>query len=164
MSRAESKEHVRARMDEEWPKFQALLDSVPESEFDVPGVTDQWCLKELLGHIVFWADKAAHDVTAAADGRTDEIKVPDGDGVADQWNAEAAAKGKPQTAQAIKADVARAHEAARQALEAAPESALAIEVSGWSVGLRYAADTYRHYREHAEQIRAWLQQLETTEA
>jgi hypothetical protein len=51
-----------------------------------------------------------------------------------------------------------------QALEAAPESALAIEVSGWTVGVRFAGDTYRHYREHAEQIVAWQQQLETTEA
>ena len=29
---------------------------------------------------------------------------------------------------------------------------------------RFAEDTYRHYREHAAQIRAWLKNMETTEA
>jgi hypothetical protein len=32
------------------------------------------------------------------------------------------------------------------------------------MGHRFAEDTYRHYDEHAEQIRAWQRQLETTEA
>jgi hypothetical protein len=163
VSKTESKEHLLSRMDEEWPKFSALLDSIPESDYDIPGVVDEWCLKELLGHVNFWAAKAAHDVQVAGAGRPEEIKVPGGDANVDKWNAREAAKGKAMPPADLRALVLKSHAEARSALEAAPESALAIEISGWTVGVRFAEDTYRHYREHGEQIGAWARGLETSE-
>jgi hypothetical protein len=53
---------------------------------------------------------------------------------------------------------------ARRALDNATDEAVSIEMEGWTVGVRFAEDTYRHYREHGEQIRSWKQGLETTEA
>ncbi len=160
----ESKEHVLSRLDAAWPAFRALIASVPDSEFDTPGVTDDWSLKELLGHVIFWAEKAAHDVTVSAQGNLDAIKAPSGGPNVDQLNADAAAKGKAMTAVEAKAAATRAHDAARKAVVEAPESALAPVVSGWTVGVRFAEDTYRHYEEHAKQIKAWMRQLETSEA
>jgi len=160
----ESREHLLKRMDEEWPQFKALLDSIAEDEMDTPGVVDEWNLKELLGHVIFWAEKAAHDVKAVAEGRVDDIKLPGGQTNVDLWNAEAAARGKSMSAGDLKAELTRRHEDARTALEEVAEAGLAVQLGGWSVGLRFAEDTYRHYREHAEQIRAWQRQLETTEA
>lgn len=164
MSKTESKAHVLTRMDEEWPKFSAILDSIPESDYDIPGVTDEWCMKELLGHVNFWAAKAAHDVRVAAAGKPEEIEVPGGDANTDKWNAREAAKGKAMQVGELRALVQKSHEDARAAVEAAPESALAIEAKGWSVGVRFAEDTYRHYREHGEQITNWQRELETSEA
>lgn len=164
MSRTESKEHLLSRMDEEWPKFSTILESVPDSDYDIPGVTDEWCLKELLGHVNFWAAKAAHDVRVAAAGRPEEIEVPGGQENTDKWNAREAAKGLAMQPGELKALVLKSHEEARAAVDAAPESALAIEVHGWSVGVRFAEDTYRHYREHGEHITNWQRELETSEA
>lgn len=164
MSNTESKEYVLRRMDEEWPKFSALIESIPDADYDIPGVVDEWCLKELLGHVNFWAAKAAHDVQVAGAGRPEEIEVPGGQENVDKWNAREAAKGKAMQPGELKTLVQKSHNDARSALEAAPESALAIEVSGWSVGVRFAEDTYRHYREHSEEISAWMRETETTEA
>jgi hypothetical protein len=164
VSNTESKAHLLTRMDEEWPKFQALLDSIPEGEFDRPGVVEEWCLKELLGHVNFWAAKAAHDVQVAGAGHPEQIEVPGGQENVDKWNSREAAKGKAMQPGELKALVHKSHEEARGNLEAAPESALAIDVSGWSVGVRFAEDTYRHYREHGEHISAWVRELETSEA
>jgi hypothetical protein len=159
----ESKEYALSQMDSAWAAFAALLDRVPEDEYDRPGITNEWCLKELLGHVVFWAEKAAHDVNVSAAGKPEEAKSPGGLQNVDELNAEAAARGKAMTAAEAKAAAARAHESARKAFAEAPESALAPVVSGWTVGKRAAEDTYIHYSEHAEQIKAWLREMETTE-
>jgi hypothetical protein len=150
-------------MDEEWPKLNVVLDAVADDDWDIPGVTDQWCLKELMGHVNFWAAKAAHDVAVAAADKPEEIEVPGGPENTDKWNAREAAKGMTMQPPALRMLVQKSHEEARQALEVAPEPALAIEVKGWTVGVRFAEDTYRHYREHAEQITNWQRELETTE-
>ncbi len=165
MSAAESKPHVLERLDAEWRAFSDLLDSIPDDEMDWPSVVDQWCLKELLGHINFWADKAAHDVRASAAGKLDEIELPvGGQPMVDEWNAREAARGKAMSPAELRAALQASFEAARQAVAESPEGALAPVLNGWSVGVRFAEDTYRHYQEHAGQIRAWQRQVETTEA
>jgi hypothetical protein len=159
----ESKSHVASRMDEEWPKFWALLESVPQGDFERPGVVDDWCLKELLGHVNFWAEKAAHDLRAAAAGKLDDIELPGSESAVDKWNAREAARGKKMDAGDLLKTVRKSHEDARKAVQELPESALGIIMGNWTVGVRFAEDTYRHYREHAEQIQAWLRDLETSE-
>lgn len=160
----ESKKHVLSRMDTEWPEFMALLESIPQSDFDRPGVVDDWCLKEILGHVNFWAEKAANDIRAAATGKLDDIELPGSDAAVDEWNAREAARGKAMTPGDLLTTVRKSHEDAHKAVDESPESALAIEMEGWTVGVRFAEDTYRHYREHAEQIRTWVRELETSEA
>ena len=165
MSGAESKPHVLERLEAEWRAFSDLLDSIPDSEMNWPGVVDQWCLKELLGHINFWAEKCARDVRASAGGKLDQIELPvGGQPMVDEWNAREAAHGKAMSPAELRAALQASFEAARCAVEESPEEALAPVLNGWSVGVRFAEDTYRHYREHAEQIRAWQRQMETTEA
>jgi hypothetical protein len=165
VSRAESKEFLLQRLDDEWPKFQALIDSISDDEMDRPGVVDEWCLKELLGHVNFWAEKAAHDVRVAAGGKPEEIEVPvGGQPMVDEWNAREAARGKAMSPSELRAALERSYKDARRALEESPEPALALIAGGWSVGVRYAEDTYRHYREHAEHIKQWARDLETSEA
>ncbi|HUF52616.1 MAG TPA: maleylpyruvate isomerase N-terminal domain-containing protein [Dehalococcoidia bacterium] len=160
----ESKVHLMKRLDEEWPKFRQLLESIPEAEMEEPGVIDQWSIKELLGHAIFWARKGATDLRLTRSGRTDDIQLPGGQARVDEWNASAAANGRDRSKAELLAELQAAHDDAREAAQEVHDEGLAIELSGWTVGVRFAEDTYRHYREHAEQIRAWQRQLETTEA
>jgi hypothetical protein len=150
-------------MDEAWPVFRSIVESVPESEMTTPGVTDAWCMKELLGHVSFWAQKGAKDVRLAASGRAGEIVAPGGQAVVDEWNAKAAARGNAMSADAVVRDVDLSHEDARAALDEVTDEAVAIDVAGWTVGVRFAEDTYRHYEEHGSQIQEWQRHLETSE-
>jgi hypothetical protein len=163
MTKTSSVTYLRERLDQEWPPFRELVGSVAPDEMIVPGVVDEWCLKELLGHVNFWARKGAHDVRAAASGQVDSIEVPGGDAMVDEWNATAAASGLKLATDAVLPELEASHADARNALHDTTDEALAIELKGWTVGVRFAEDTYRHYREHADQIRSWKQGLETTE-
>ena len=161
--RAEDKANFLQRMDAEFPAFTALLETIPDPDYEAPGVVDEWCLKELLGHVNFWAEKAAHDVRAVAAGNPGEVDLPGNQENVDKWNAREAARGKAMEVPALKQTLHASHTDARKAVEEAPEAVLAVEMSGWTVGHRAAEDTYRHYHEHADQVRQWLNQTETSE-
>jgi len=163
MSNTSSVAYLRERLDQEWPPFHELVRSVPESEMDVPGVTDEWCMKELLGHVNFWTRKGATDLRLAGSGKANEIETPGNQENVDKWNAKAASRGKATTAEVVVSELVDSHDDARRALDDATDDTLSIEVNGWTVGVRFAEDTYRHYREHSEQIRSWKQGLETSE-
>jgi hypothetical protein len=99
----------------------------------------------------------------ATAGRASEIETPGNQARVDEWNANAAAGARGLAVEAVRGELEAGNADARAALDGATDEALAIEVDGWTVGVRFAEDTYRHYREHAEQIRSWKQGLETTE-
>jgi hypothetical protein len=102
-------------------------------------------------------------VRLAASGKAGNIETPGNQENVDKWNAEAASRGKAMTAEAVVSELADSHDDARRSLDEVTDDALSIEVKGWTVGVRFAEDTYRHYREHSEQIRSWKQGLETSE-
>jgi hypothetical protein len=151
-------------LDAAWDDLQAVLGSLDEIEMQQPGITGDWSVSDLLGHMAFWARRSAEALRLLAAGRESEIEAPANEQELDAWNArEAAGRGGLTPAETL-AECTRSHQAARSALAAADPERLGIEVKGWTTAHRFAEDTSRHYREHAEQIRAWQRQLETTEA
>ncbi|HEU4760396.1 MAG TPA: maleylpyruvate isomerase N-terminal domain-containing protein [Dehalococcoidia bacterium] len=155
---------VQRELEEAWAELRALVDSVPESEFEQPGVVDGWSLKDLLGHIAFWAEKAAGDLRLLAAGRPDEIETPGSEENVDAWNAREAAARRGKSLKEVREEWLKSFDAARDALRGIEAEKLATQVKGLPQLNRFAGDTYEHYREHAAQVRAWQRQLETTEA
>lgn len=155
---------VLRQLDAAWQDLVAAVDAIPEEEMEEPGVTDAWSVKDLLGHIAFWAHKGAHDVEAATRGQLSEIQPPDGMPTVDAWNERESKSRKSQPLAAVRQEWMDSFQAAKKAISASSPEALDTEVAGWSVLRRFAGDTYVHYQEHAEQIRTWSRQLETTEA
>ena len=149
---------------EAWQELCDLLDSLPEAEQEERGVVEGWSVKDMLSHMTFWADKAARDLRLVADGRPDELEVPSGQESVNEWNAREADRRKQLSPSRIRKELEAAHEAALQSLRDVPAEVLDVEVKGWTMLVRFAEDTYRHYREHMEHIRAWRRELETTEA
>ncbi|MDO8615127.1 MAG: maleylpyruvate isomerase N-terminal domain-containing protein [Dehalococcoidia bacterium] len=150
-------------LDEAWAALRSLVDSLAEQELAAPGVVDAWSVKDLLGHMAFWAQKAADDLRLLTDGRESEIQTPGSEQGVDEWNARESERRKGLDLAAVTAEWQRGHEAARRALEAVAPERLDVEVKGWSMARRFGEDTYVHYREHADQIRAWQRQRETSE-
>jgi len=56
------KEAVEQEMQESWQDLCAVLDSVSDAEQEQPGVVEGWSVKDMLGHITFWAEKAGRDL------------------------------------------------------------------------------------------------------
>lgn len=169
---APEKAEIERTLDSEWQALHAVVDSLSDEELREPGVVEEWSVKDLLGHIAFWTSKAAHDLELASSGRSHQIEVPfipnpegtGGESLTDKWNAREAKARTNLSLAEVKAQWEKSFEAARAALQAAPQEVLDIEVLGWTVFVRFAEDTYRHYREHTQQIRAWQRETETTEA
>ncbi len=154
---------IERELQQAWDELAALVDDLSDEEMEQPGVVEEWAVKDLLGHMAFWAEKAAHDLSVAAEGRIDQIEVPRGEEQVAEWNAREAAARRGLSLVAVREGWEKSFDTAKAALRATPAEVLDMEVAGWTMFVRFAEDTYRHYREHAEQIRGWQRQLETTE-
>lgn len=86
------------------------------------------------------------------------------EGWVDAWNAREYELRKAIPFSQVRAEWMRNHQEATRELDATPAERLDEELRGYPLLRYFAGDTYEHYREHAEQIRAWLHDLETTEA
>lgn len=157
------KDRLERSLSEAWDELVATIEAVPEDELETPGVVEEWSVKDLLGHITFWAEKAADDLDLLASGKAGEIETPGGEEGVAKWNKRESDARKGVSLDEIKKGWLAAHERARKALEGVTAEQMDTEVADWAQWKRYAGDTYLHYREHTEQIRAWQRALETTE-
>ncbi len=161
---APDKSAIERQLDQGWDDIRGLVDSLSDRELLEPGVVEQWSVKDLLGHMAFWAAKAAHDLDLARAGRVAEIEVPGGEEQVAEWNARESKSREDKSLDETRNEWISSFEAAKKALGATAAEVLDLEVAGWDMLTRFDEDTYRHYREHAEQIRAWQRETETTEA
>jgi len=158
------KAEIERKLEAEWQALREVVDSFSDEELQQPGVVDEWSVKDLLGHIAFWANKAADDLAKVNAGHPDEVETPGSQEGTNEWNARESAARKGLSLAELKSEWETSFVAAKEALKATPAEKLEIEVKGWDMFTRFAEDTYRHYREHSAQIREWKREVETTEA
>lgn len=163
MSAEAGKADIERELLHAWEALAAAVDSFPDAEMGQPGVVDAWSVKDLLGHIAFWADKAAEDLQHIADGRPQDVEVPGSDATVDEWNAREQAARADKDLADVREQWLQSFQRAMDALAAFPAERLQEDVKGLTVLERFAGDTYEHYREHLEHLNAWRRQLETTE-
>ena len=157
------KASIERDLNEAWRELSAVLDSIPSEEQERAGVVEGWSVKDMLGHMAFWAEKAGRDLELVAAGKPEEIEVPTGQESVNEWNAREAGRRANLPVAEVRRELAAAHESALQSLRQVPADVFDTEVQGWTMLVRFAEDTYRHYGEHAEHIRAWQRGLETSE-
>jgi len=158
------KAQVERELDRAWGELMKLVEATPEDACTQAGVVEDWSLKDLLGHIAFWSQRAAETLRCATAGRLSDVPIGRGANWVDEWNAKAYAERKDLPFTQVRAEWMRNHEDATKALDATPPEKLDEKLRDNPVLQYFAGDTYEHYREHAEHIKAWLQQVETTEA
>jgi len=128
------------------------------------GVVEEWSVKDLLGHMAFWAEKSSNDLKTLAADKQDDIETPGGDTAVNEWNAREAAARKGKSLDELRDEWQQSFAAARAAFVAVLAERLEIEVKGWPQLSRFLGDTTIHYREHENHIRTWLKKQETTAA
>ncbi len=154
---------VERELREAWDDIVALVDSLSEIEQSQPGVVEDWSVKDLLGHMAFWAEKAAVDLRSLAGRKPEQIESPSSVDELNDWNAREAAARAGKSLTDLRAEWEKSYGDAAKELREVDAGLLETEVKGWSQLNRFLGDTTLHYNEHAEQIRAWKRQLETTE-
>jgi uncharacterized protein (TIGR03083 family) len=154
---------AKQRLEEEWQALNSLVESFSAEEMQAPGVVEDWSVKDLLGHMAFWANKAAHDLDAINAGDESAIQLAGGQEGIDAWNARESEARKGKSLKDVKREWEESYEAASRALDKTAPELLEREVGGYSMFVRFREDTYNHYKEHAEQIRDWKRNVETTE-
>jgi hypothetical protein len=132
----------------------ALVASLSEAQLVAPELDAGWSVKDALAHISIWEWRCAGWLEAVGRGETPERpEVQDVDGA----NARDYAAAKHQALREVLADSREAHAALLGSIDALPEADLADERRfGWPTWQMASSNSDEHYREHVDQIEAWL--------
>jgi hypothetical protein len=147
-------------LQDERAAWNALLAAVGPSRMELPGVEGDWSVKELVAHLT-WYEQAvvdgAHQVmTTGAYTR----RAMDGGNI-DERNAHIAAESRSRSVGDVLAEADAVFSQLLQVIAAIPDNilndarllGLPDDVPPW---MRVANNSYAHYRQHEEPIRAWL--------
>ncbi len=146
-----------------WEALGSAVDSFSDMELEQPGVVDSWSIKDLLGHIAFWAQQAAENMQLIAAGRADEVQRPSDEKAMDEWNEREWRVRRERPVSDVREEWLDSFQGAMQALAALPSERLEEKVKGYTALKLFAEDTYEHYKEHLAHLTAWRRELETTE-
>lgn len=133
------------RIDDAWSDFLEAIDGIPDDRMDEPGVAGEWSVKNLLGHIAFWEDRAVGHIERALAGQPEE----ESDDEVEALNADDHAARQHRTLSEERTALHRTHAAVIEQLE----SVAGLDATDLDEAIRW--DTYQHYAEHAPDIRDW---------
>lgn len=162
-----AKAELLATIDAEHDRLAVTLRQLSDEQLVQPGVEGDWSVKDLLAHITWWEQRLIQLLESAARGEAPPSLLLPGE----DWDA--AIPRLNDAAYAASRD--RALDDVREAFERSFAQVVAV-VSGCSehdlfdpAGLNgivpeaafhmIAANTYEHYQEHRETIRAWIEML-----
>ena len=163
MTATVAKADVERELLEAWEALGSAVDSFSDMELEQPGVVESWSIKDLLGHIAFWAQQAAENLQLIAAGKADEVRRPSDEKAMDEWNERERRLRSDRPLDAIREEWLDSFQAAMQALAALPSEKLEEKLKGYTALKLFAEDTYEHYKEHLAHLTAWRRELETTE-
>ena len=143
--------------------FLAALDAVDLELVTVPGVVDEWSVRDLIVHVAFWAEHGTEAITLAQAGRGDEFAYSTGD--TDSMNARLHEESRGVTPDAALEREEAAFTAFIASVEGLEPSLLDVRLgNGDTVAEVIAYDGPNHYREHAAHIRDWFAADDETDA
>jgi hypothetical protein len=135
-------DEARAKIDAAWRDWLDALNSVPEARWTEPGVCGDWSIKDLLGHVAVWDNIAVRKLGRKAKDADEATPAP-----AKTWqeiNDETAARRASRTIEEQRDEMQQSHANLLHVLAASEE----FDVD------HLAANTWDHYPEHTEQVRA----------
>lgn len=148
-------EDLVAELTSEHEAFHEALEAVDLELVTVPGVVDDWSVRDLVLHVAFWAEHAVQALRLAADGRGAEFAYDSGQ--TDAMNAVLLEESRRTPADAALEREERAFEALSGAAGSLDESLLELRLgNGDTVAEVIRYDGAAHYREHTAHLRAWF--------
>jgi hypothetical protein len=121
----------------------------------VPGVVEDWSVRDLVVHVAFWAEHAVQALHLASEGRGAEFAYDSGQ--TDAMNARLLDESRSTAADAALEREERAFDALAGAVAGLDDSLLDLRLgNGDTVAEVIGYDGAAHYREHTAHLRAWF--------
>jgi uncharacterized protein (TIGR03083 family) len=134
----------------DYQAFCETIEGLNEDELNEGGL-DGWSVKDIVAHLVGWHREIGPALERIARG---EKPIPEGvsyDDV-DQWNARFVAARRDMPGADLLLELDKSHEYFMHVANAVPDERFQPERTAWKL---VDLNSAHHYREHAEQIRAW---------
>jgi len=150
---------LKVALEAEHDAFLTALESVDLELVTVPGIIEDWSVRDLVVHVAFWAEHAAEALALASAGRGDEFAYDTAQ--TDATNARVLEESRRTSpAAAIEREV-RAFDAFAAALDALDPTLLDLRLgNGDAVAEVIGYDGAAHYREHTAHLRAWFDEAD----
>jgi uncharacterized protein (TIGR03083 family) len=138
------------RLDGAWTALVESYAGLPDARLVEPGVVDDWSVKDVLAHVTAWEEEALKHLPLVIGGGTPPRYAAQG-GI-DAFNARAveASRGRSLAEVLRRRDLT--HARLVDYVRSQPEGTFG---SRTRARRRLRLDTYGHYPEHTEAIRAW---------
>jgi len=155
------KQALLAAIRSERAQLDGIFDRIEDARMLSVVRADGWTAKDMLAHITAWEERLLRWIgrwRAAGDPRRPEPGV-NWDGGVDALNARDYETARVQSVAEVRARAADARARVVAAVQSLGEADLTVPSSAWD-GLTLSwivrANTDEHYREHREEIEAWL--------
>lgn len=142
-------------------QWNGLLAQVGPDRMEIPGVEGTWSVKEVVAHLT-WYERAIVDGAAQVMNTGTFTRANDGLGM-DERNARIAAESSARSVDDVLAEADDVFTQLLQVIAVCPDDllnnakllGLPDDVPPW---MRVANNSYLHYQQHEQSIRAWLAQ------
>ena len=135
--------------------FLEVLSEVDLELATVPGVMEDWSVRDLVYHVAKWCEHASEAIDLAAHGRADDFSYSTGD--TDAMNERFLAEGRSFSPADALAREEAAFEGFRARLAGLDEALIGLQLgNGDTVEEVVVYDGPEHYDEHTAHLRAWF--------
>ena len=144
-----------AALDAARSAFLEALGGVDADLVTVPGVMEDWSVRDLVVHVAAWCEHGSEALVLATDGRGDQFAYSTGD--TDAMNVRILEEARRTSPSAALAREDAAFTAFRDRIASLDTALLGLRLgNGDTVEEVIAYDGAAHYDEHTEHLRAWF--------
>lgn len=141
------KAEIIAAVEDTWRSFRDSFERLTTTDLEVPGVSGEWSIKDVVGHVAAW-DLALARLLA---GRDPGPELSDRQ--VETFNRQQSSRRSKKTVAEVLTELEEARRTLRDALQATHDGSF-VQGSDW----RRRIDTYSvfHHQEHAADIKIWI--------
>ena len=163
MEEQKSKAELVAEIEIERQRLGTTLTTLSEEQMLIPGVIEDWTVKDVLAHITIWEQRMISWVAQTTRGEVPEMLPP---GMTwddlDEWNEQTYQKHRFRPLDEVRDDFQLSYAQALHTVhDVGEQELLDPDRFAWREGrplwVMVAANTSWHYKEHDESIRNWLE-------